>query len=436
MKNRFDVHNDEVSEVNTNTENVKSPKEIKDSVSNFFHRNARKSETEGQSDVQAEDKTKGGTTRGKKEVDKKSETPYNIVPQEQKPKAMNPDFSTKPGEYTYMETANGKSAWGVIKVGAQSERNPAAQRAAGGYERQSHDHGGHLIPHSAGGENTERNLDAQDANVNQRGVRSVERNVTTLAKDDNNTVFYGVENYHEKGRIRPDATMVTAAVRDNTTGNMDVKHESFQNASYQDQATWQAEAEKDGEVDDRQNEGMSSEDRAFADEVTDQYENMDIDDSLGSGWLYTHFSSSETSEVSTTEEDAINGENSKVADIGADTDISEVQSNFSDDEDNIGTENSKSADTGEVDSDKTESGDDVAGDDSGTDSGTTGNKSNLESSETADTGEVDSDKAESGDDVAGDDSKTDSGETGNKSDGESSEDADAGTDAENSENNV
>ena len=122
---------------------------------------------------------------------------------------------------------------------------------------------------------------------------------------------------------------------------------------------------------------------------------MDIDDSLGSGWSYTHFSSSETSEVSTAEGDAINEENSKAADIGADTDIPKVQSNFSDAEDNINTENSESADAGKVDSDK----------------------------------------AESGDDVAGDDSETASGETGNESDGESSEAADAGTDAENSENN-
>ena len=97
---------------------------------------------------------------------------------------MTINFSGKPGEYSYAENENGKSAGGVVKVGAQSARDPAAQRAAGGAERMAHDHGGHLIPHSLGGENTSRNLDAQDANVNQRGVRSVERDVTNLAKNE------------------------------------------------------------------------------------------------------------------------------------------------------------------------------------------------------------------------------------------------------------
>ena len=46
------------------------------------------------------------------------------------------DFSGKPGEYTYSENEYGKSAEGIVAMGAQSSHNAYAQRTAGGQEIQ------------------------------------------------------------------------------------------------------------------------------------------------------------------------------------------------------------------------------------------------------------------------------------------------------------
>ena len=190
------------------------------------------------------------------------------------------DFTMKPGDYVYGQDENGKYAYGVVRCGATSDRNPGAQRAAGGAERQPDDHGGHLIAHCLGGRNDETNLDAQNANVNQRGQRHIEQQVSDLANDPNKTVFMSVENYCSNGSERPDATMITVAVYDNTTGQVDVQEYSLQNASYEEQAEWDAIANEYGEVDPRQDDGLTPEQRALANEYA-EYE--DLDDSLGQG---------------------------------------------------------------------------------------------------------------------------------------------------------
>ena len=189
---------------------------------------------------------------------------------------MKPDFDGEPGKYTYQKDEYGKSAWGIIKPGAQSERNQKAQRDAGGEERREYDQGGHLIPHAAGGENTERNLDAQAANVNQRGVRSLERKAIALSKDPNNKVFYGVENYHYPGHTRPDATMITIAVRNEQTGEIDGFHISMTNEQYEEQEKWREAIERmDSEEDiNPENDWLTPEERALANEYAD----MDYDE--------------------------------------------------------------------------------------------------------------------------------------------------------------
>lgn len=221
------------------------------------------------------------------------------------------DFTTTPGEYTYTQGERGKHNYGVVKTGATSQRDPVAQRNAGGQDRQVGDHGGHLIPHSLGGRNDETNLDAQAANVNQIGQRHVERDVARLADDPNNTVFLDVQNYNQAGSERPDATMMTVAVRDNTTGKVDVAHYSFQNASYEEQAQWNELANQDVEIDPRQDIGMTQEERALANE----YAEMDYSENLGEG--YTMFFDENSAPITNESGNEVDGGES--FDFGLDT---------------------------------------------------------------------------------------------------------------------
>lgn len=191
------------------------------------------------------------------------------------------DFTGKPGEYTYTQSEHGKGASGIVKNGATSDRDPGAQRAAGGADREPGDHGGHLIPHSMGGRNDPTNLDAQNANVNQIGQRNIEREVSKLADDPNKNVYFGVQNYNRTGVDRPDCTMTTAGVQDKTTGAVDVAYTSLQNASYQEQAQWDRVVSENTEIDPRQDVGMTPEERALANEYAD----MPVDEGkLGSGY--------------------------------------------------------------------------------------------------------------------------------------------------------
>lgn len=193
----------------------------------------------------------------------------------------NIDFTRKPGEYTYTQTDLGKRGYGIPQNGATSARNNNAQRTVGGVDRQPGDHGGHLIPHSLGGRNDETNLDAQSANVNQIGQRSIERQVSRLAADPNKTVYYDVQNYNRPGVDRPDNTMSTVGVLDKTTGVVDVAHFSLQNASYAEQAQWDQQALQDTVIDPRQDIGLTPEERALANEYAE--ETWSISD-LGSGY--------------------------------------------------------------------------------------------------------------------------------------------------------
>ena len=210
------------------------------------------------------------------------------------------DFTGKPGEYTYTQTEYGKHAYGVVQNGATSPRNNSAQRNAGGTDREPGDHGGHLIPHSPGGRNDETNLDAQNANVNQIGQRSIERDVSRLADDPNKTVYLDVQNYNRSGVDRPDCTMITVGVQDNTTGRVDVAHYSLQNASYEEQDQWNELTIQDSTIDPTQDAGMTPQERALANEYAEEDY---FDGSLGSG--YTVFFDESEAPVSGTREAAI-----------------------------------------------------------------------------------------------------------------------------------
>ncbi|MDO4324678.1 MAG: DNA/RNA non-specific endonuclease [bacterium] len=197
------------------------------------------------------------------------------------------DYSGMPGKYTYSQTQNGKLVSGVIANGAVSDRDPAAQRSAGGKDRQAGDQGGHLMANRFGGRNDSSNLDAQAANVNQKDQANVERNVSTLAANPNHTVSMSIANFNSVGE-RPDATMIHVGVRNNTTGKTDEQYISFQNASHALQESWNnTAAQADPAIDPSQNAGMTDEQREAANTLCGAEDA--VDDTLGSGWSYTDF---------------------------------------------------------------------------------------------------------------------------------------------------
>lgn len=204
---------------------------------------------------------------------------------------MSMDYSGTPGEYTYSQNANGKSASGIVANGSTSERNLGAQRSAGGTDRQAGDQGSHLIADRFGGRNDPTNLDAQAANVNQKDQANVERNVANLAANPNNTVSMSVANFNSVGE-RPDASMINVGVQDNTTGAIiDEQHISFQNASHEMQQSWNDTSNQaDQTIDPSQNAGMTDEQRDIANDLYGA-ENA-VDDRLGSGWEHTDFDTS------------------------------------------------------------------------------------------------------------------------------------------------
>lgn len=192
-----------------------------------------------------------------------------------------------PGDYTYFQNHNGKSASGVVANGSTSDRDLAAQRSAGGADRQPGDQGGHLIADRFGGRNDPSNLDAQAANVNQKDQANVERNIAELAVNPNNTVSMSVANYNSVGE-RPDATMINVGVQNNTTGEIDEQHISFQNASHNLQQSWNDTANQaDQTINLSQSAGMTQEQRDIANGLCGA-ENV-VDDRLGSGWEHTDF---------------------------------------------------------------------------------------------------------------------------------------------------
>lgn len=193
-----------------------------------------------------------------------------------------------------------------------------------------------------GGRNDPSNLDAQAANVNQKDQANVERNVSNLAANPNNTVSMSVANFNSVGE-RPDATMINVGVLNNTTGKTDEQHISFQNASHDLQESWNNTATlADPTIDPSQNAGMTDEQREAANELCGA-ENA-VDDRLGSGWSHTDFDVSfldagtnegENAEASMGNEMSAGEESEGAAEGGAEEGASE-EGGGSGDEDGLG----------------------------------------------------------------------------------------------------
>lgn len=221
------------------------------------------------------------------------------------------DYSGIPGNYTYFQNHNGKSASGIVAIGSTSSRNHFAQRNAGGEDRQMGDQGGHLIADRFGGRNEPSNLDAQAANVNQKDQANIERNIAKLVSD-NNTVSMSVVNYNSVGK-RPDATMMSMGIQNNITGEIDEQHVSFQNASHELQQSWiDITNENDLTIDSSQYAGVTDEQRDLANKLCGAEDA--VDDSLGSGWEYTDFDVSFLN-AENTESEVVGGNEDEHAEI-------------------------------------------------------------------------------------------------------------------------
>ena len=170
-------------------------------------------------------------------------------------------------KFTYENTPLGKIASGYVEeVGAVEPRNTYNQKIAGGEYRQENDHGGHLIAHSLQGSSGLENRDSQNKNVNQIDQRHIEREVASYDQDSNNSVFYSVANYTPVGE-RPQATVINYSVTNEMTGEQINEHVSFQNESHELRQSWNEEVyENCSEIDESQNEGMSADERMYADE--------------------------------------------------------------------------------------------------------------------------------------------------------------------------
>lgn len=142
----------------------------------------------------------------------------------------------KKGIYGYYEDEKGKIAWGNLSLAKDTQRNPAAQKAAGGEYRDEHDDGGHLIGARFGGAPDSRNLDAQNSNLNRSSFNKREKSWEEALKNGDK-VFVYIETPRTSGIERPDAYMGYSII-EHPDGKREWDAFSFQNASRSEQMEW------------------------------------------------------------------------------------------------------------------------------------------------------------------------------------------------------
>ena len=110
----------------------------------------------------------------------------------------------EPGNYTYTETAYGKTASGQLHTATSPDRDALAQRTAGGEDRRTAgneygvDDGGHLIGARFGGATGQENLTPQDRNLNRGDYKRAENEwADRLEKGDK--VYVHMESYTGDG---------------------------------------------------------------------------------------------------------------------------------------------------------------------------------------------------------------------------------------------
>lgn len=131
----------------------------------------------------------------------------------------NPDLFVEnpPGEYTYTQTELGKTASGQLKLSSDPQRDPKAQREAGGEDRRvedgfwGKDDGGHLIAARFDGATDDRNLTPQNRNLNRQSYKNIESSwAEHLEAGDK--VYVHMESYTGGDSQRPSAYMGYAII--------------------------------------------------------------------------------------------------------------------------------------------------------------------------------------------------------------------------------
>lgn len=114
-------------------------------------------------------------------------------------------------------------------------RNSYNQRIAGGKSRQPTDQGGHIIAASHNGSPDKINITAQDAKVNTRDIRAVERNETSALRSGDSITTERIAHCYSDPN-RPDAYMINDTVvgSDGITRNVSSSFTNTDMSQYDD----------------------------------------------------------------------------------------------------------------------------------------------------------------------------------------------------------
>ena len=141
--------------------------------------------------------------------------------------------NNRPGEYTYQSSQFGKTASGSLDLTDNPQRDSAAQRAAGGADREAMDDGGHLIGARFKGASGSENLEAQNRDVNRGDYKRME-NRWAEDLNEGNQVYVHVETYRPEGSERPEAYM-GYSITENKDGTREWDVFSYENLSHAEQ---------------------------------------------------------------------------------------------------------------------------------------------------------------------------------------------------------
>ena len=178
-------------------------------------------------------------------------------------------FDRPPGEYTYTESQFGKTAEGVLALG-KGTRNAYDQRTVGSVHRSKDDDGAHLIAARYKGSGSKENLEAVHRNINRGSCKRMENNLADLLSTTTHKVYMKASSYRRSGIDRPDAIMVTNALKRND-GSTDREHLSFQNLSNQEMDAIQVKLNAlDTPIDSRQHEKLTPEQITLANKYAEK----------------------------------------------------------------------------------------------------------------------------------------------------------------------
>ena len=171
----------------------------------------------------------------------------------------------KKGDYTYGKTEYGKVAFGNLKL-ETGKRDSAAQRTVGNDDRRPTDDGGHLIGTRFDGDSGQKNMDAQERNLN-RGSYKIRENDWAESLENGDKVFVNIESYKSNNSDRPDAFM-GYSISEHTDGTREWDAFSYQNESAATQEEWNRTIEEN-DSEDQYNNPIDYNPADYADELSD-----------------------------------------------------------------------------------------------------------------------------------------------------------------------